>query len=214
MPREIDELRRLLGQTSLTKSDVTSLVVQVRKAAESRSSGPQYPTLWRYCNWMVHPALDRKEYYSLLEDLTDAVLRHKDQPPDSAFFQSITDVIGPKHLRSDFLKFCADFAVPDNFCADDSVWKEFFGMLAACLIDTPIRFQDPATMGKNQKAIYDSVTRKAGGRSFAVKGFWLFCKPTGDAHDVGELWWCLDMIPRSTAIPKVMQLTGKLAWPT
>jgi hypothetical protein len=211
MPHEIRELTRLLSQASLTKADVSHFMVQVRQLIESQAIGPSYPTLKRYCNWIVHPALDRKEYYSLLEALTDAVLAHKDKPPDTASFQAITDVFGPKQLQEDFKRICSAVGIPDVFCTDAGIWREFFGMIASNLVDKPIQFQDPAVMSTGQKAVYDAVRAKAGSTSFAVKGFWLFCK--GPAPDVGELWWCIDLIPRATAIPKAVQLTGKFAWP-
>ncbi|MFH1921467.1 MAG: hypothetical protein ABIP48_16500 [Planctomycetota bacterium] len=215
MAHEIAELKRLVGQAELTKSDVGFLMSRVRSLLEERGLQSKYGVLNLYCNWTVHPKIDRSMVcFRMLERLTDNILKHKDSPPDSPFFAAVTETLAVPQLRDQFIGFCREFSVPDTFCRDADIWKRFFSMLASILIDTPIQFPDVRSMKPNsrEKAIYDSIQAKAGGRSFGVKGFSFFVKETGEGHDSGELWWKVDLIPREPGIARSMSLTGKVSW--
>jgi len=213
MAHETAELKRLLGQAELTKSDVAFLMSRVRNLLEERRLESKYSVLNLFCNWTVHPKIDRSMVcFRMLERLTDNILKHKDSPPDSVFFAAVTETLAVLQLRDQFVGFCSEFSVPDSFCSDADIWKRFFSMLASILVDTPIQFPDVSSMKPKVKAIYDSIRAKAAGRSFGVKGFSFFLKQTGEGHDSGELWWKVDLIPRAPGIAKSMALTGKLSW--
>jgi hypothetical protein len=154
----------------------------------------------------------------MLEQLTDNILKRKDALLDSAFFAAVTETVRVPQLRDEFVSFCNEFGLPNAFCTDDTIWKEFFSMVASILIDNPIQFPDVTKLRPDKerdrkvKAIYDSVRAKAGSTSFGVKAFSFFVKQDGDAYDSGELWWKIDLIPSATAIPKTAALTGKFSW--
>ena len=214
MPHEIEELQRMLQQKKLAKNDVIAFLSQVRNLLESQNLKSKYNVLNLYCNWAAHPKIDASMVcFRMLEKLTDNILAHKDQPPDSAFFAAVSETVAVADLRDELTAFCSEVGVPDTVCSDDKVWKDFFSMVAAILIDRPILFPGASKMKPKVQAIYNSICSKAGGTSFGVKGFCFFVKQAGDSHDSGELWWKVDLIPSEKAIPKTESLTGKFSWP-
>lgn len=213
MAHEIDELKRLLGQSAMTKSDVAFFMSQVRNLLESRNLKSKYSVLNFYCNWTFHTKIDQSMVcFRMLERLTENILAHKDSPPNSAFFTAVSATVAVPTLRDELNAFCSEVGVPDTVCHNDQVWKTFFSMVAAILVDRPIQFPDVSKMKPKVKAIYDSICSKVGSKSFGVKGFLFYVKEPNGSHDSGELWWKVDLIPSATTIPNSVGLCGKFSW--
>jgi hypothetical protein len=56
----IEKLRKEISKDTFDESHVVYILSRIRKYLELTEQRDKHPFLWFYCNWALHPKIDRK----------------------------------------------------------------------------------------------------------------------------------------------------------
>ncbi len=171
MSNALQELRSLLGQTGLSKSDMINIMSQTRIVIEENRLQADYPYLNLYCNWCLHSRLKGSiTCYRILEKITEILVNHN---APNARIHEVSNVISIPRLRKDFIGLFEKFQLATMIFQDRNIWKSIFGIISSIILDRPIEFPGPKQLSKKPKvkAIYDSMHKIATGTDLAVRRF-------------------------------------------
>jgi hypothetical protein len=82
--KRIKTIKEILDQP-MTAGNIRHLLVDTRILLENAGKQKQYPTLNFYCDWILHPVMNRKTANKLLEDVDEVLFKlksHSDRRPD------------------------------------------------------------------------------------------------------------------------------------
>lgn len=223
MERALEELNVLLNKSPLSRSDIVSILAQIRILLESHNLQSKYQALNLYCNWTFHSKISGSIVcYKILEQLTDILLRYDAGEPE--LIARVTDVLLIPELRDEFIKFCNHFKLPSIHFSEQNNWKGIFGLIIYNLIDRPLEFPNIENLLKKRKlsksdqkvkSIYDTIQNKAKGTDLAVKRFsfstydWPDMKDEAILHK-NTLVWNLEPNRENVRIISPLIFMGKL----
>jgi hypothetical protein len=122
---ERDLLTSLLSAPLQQESEVLRFLIEVRKCIEQMEA--RYPVLTFFCDWLVHPTLDRKPAREILKELDTFVAEHI----SSGLFtkgsmDKIAPLIGFLTFRRDLLLFLGEHGLDTELIGNLNRWKLFF----------------------------------------------------------------------------------------
>lgn len=179
MAGTLDEIKSLFRQSTLSRSDIFSILVQARILLEKHNLKSKYQALNLYCNWTLHCKIEHSRIcYIILGQLTDMLVQHDDGKPE--VITEIDDILLIEKLRKEFIKFCNQFRLPAIHFTEESNWASICGIILYNLIDKPLEFPSmkeilkKASLSKKErrlKSMYDAIQNKSKGTGLAVKRF-------------------------------------------
>lgn len=202
MAGTLDEMKSLFRQSTLSRSDIFSILVQARILLEKDKQKSKYQTLNLYCNWTLHCKIEHSRIcYIILGQLTDMLVQHDEGKPE--VITEIDDILLVEKLRKEFIKFCNQFRLPTIHFTDESNWASICGIILYNLIDKPLEFPSmkeilkKASLSKKEerlKSMYDAIQNKSKGTGLAVKRFTLVIR---DIPNTRDQLLCWDIEPSS-----------------
>jgi hypothetical protein len=150
----IQKLNDFLNEHSpVTKEcQVIYLMVEIRKLIEIFNNRSNYSTLFLYCNWTLHPIIDRT---NLLKDMQDLISRIDEsiqaggkfddkQLVPSDFGSSLIEFSSLGRLKENMQAFFNSINLPLSLFEDVN-WGAFRNHLLRVLCEQPIIFKNPST---------------------------------------------------------------------
>jgi hypothetical protein len=131
----VKEISEILLQPIISKNDVGQLLNKIRCLIELENKQAKYKTLFFYCNWIVHPVIDKnKELYSILEMLNIGFAKL----PEGKFYTNVVfDGLRVFDLRIDLIDLFIEFSLPRINIDAKFLLKIFNNLLLK-----PIRYPD------------------------------------------------------------------------
>lgn len=136
----------LKNLSSPSPYEVTYLFVNLRILLEENKSKDSFSTLNLYCNWLVHPKLDRSAK-NLIETLQQKVSEHLESGSD--FNQAMSDVLGISQLERELDEVLSKCNI--STVKQESFWINILRTLFLELIDKPLISEQ---LQKNEYEIY------------------------------------------------------------
>lgn len=200
MAGTLDEIKSLFRQSTLSRSDIFSILVQARILLEKDKQKSKYQTLNLYCNWTLHCKIEHSRIcYIILGQLTDMLVQHDEGKPE--VITEIDDILLIEKLRKEFIKFCNQFKLPTVHFTEEGNWASIYGIILYNLIDKPLEFPSmkeilkKASLSKKEeslKSMYAAIQNKSKGTGLAVKRFTLVL---GDIPNTRDQPLCWDIEP-------------------
>ena len=148
MAGTLDEIKSLFRQSTLSRSDIFSILVQARILLEKDKQKSKYQTLNLYCNWTLHCKIEHSRIcFIILGQLTDMLVQHDEGKPD--VITEIDDILLIEKLRKEFIKFCNQFGLPAIHFTEESNWESICGIILSQIM------QD---IKKESKKVYSGVS--------------------------------------------------------
>jgi hypothetical protein len=134
----IEKLNKHMGKCPATESDVVYALVQIRKLLEQSDEKGSYCWLNLFCNWVVHPKLDKgKAVDGILEVLEEGLTR------TSVFDASTFDrdgkageVLSFDLFRAELVEFCSANELTTLWV--NECWRQFLALYAEVVKDCPL----------------------------------------------------------------------------
>jgi hypothetical protein len=108
--------------------EVAYFLITARKIIDNENLTSKYETLYVYCNWIVHPKLDRKKSTEFISSLLspNLILGKSNREILSNIKKYVNDIFNFKKLKADIEKFVKDKNISINPLLNwDSFCKHF-----------------------------------------------------------------------------------------
>jgi hypothetical protein len=155
----VNRLRRHVQQmidnkTGTSPEDAIGVLRLSRLILEQDKSKAVYPTLWLYCNWALHPEIDKQDLgWELLEEINKGL--RDDVDPINAVCRALR----LSELRAEMSRLFAAKDIPPVVTYSLRNWRQFLGFMLDELTHRPIRF--PANRTGKAAAIFDRLVPHA-----------------------------------------------------
>ena len=179
MSHPANEIRNLLAQPRLSKSDLISLLSHSRILIEEAGLQSDYAYLNLYCNWALHPKIDRMTLgHRILERITEILLQFG---PGGTGIEEVSSIVSVPGLRKDFIRLFTRFGFPTQPFTNVDIWKKVFGVIGLILVERPLTFPEGQDLERNRKAkaVHSAIQTKARGTDLAVREFAFYKEQDG-----------------------------------
>jgi hypothetical protein len=162
MKKSLNEIHTIISLGKLSKSEVLTIMVNLRVFLEENSGKDDYPIIKLYCNWIVHSKINASyDAFKILEMLTDSLILHDNGSESGKWINdAIIEGLGLHKLQLELLEFNKKHPCGFEFVSDFENWKSFASILVYSLIDRPITFPEKLT-NKKYKRIYNDIETKS-----------------------------------------------------
>jgi len=124
---------------SINKENLSFFFTNVRQVIEKENLHSKYPKIHFFCNWLLHPELNRKNTTeSILRDMKEAIKEHRNGKTDIGL--ELSKKINLPNLRLELISFLKDFDIEVGFVKLNSYWKNFESILLHLLLEKPVFF--------------------------------------------------------------------------
>lgn len=138
----IKNLQNFLRSNSRFRNgfDVVYFLITIRKIIENENQEKEYTLLFTYCNWIVHPNLDKA---SSTENISSLISSYIDTSDYRKTLQDVeehaSEIFNFKKLKSEIKKISKDKNLPVNFSASN--WCSFCGLFLKEIESSEIKFE-------------------------------------------------------------------------
>lgn len=126
----IEKLRKEISKDTFDESHVVYILTRIRKYLEHTEQRDTYPYLWFYCNWALHPKIDRKLPLPV-ETMLGDYFRKKDGKQFWDF----------DHLNEDLKEFLKSVELPTDIVETPAIFNRFKSRLLEIYSSTPVHFR-------------------------------------------------------------------------
>lgn len=121
-------------------SNVSHLMSLCRHLLEDNHIQSKYPHLKFYCDWSLHPKLDRSRLtIRILDQISDEL----SSPGPKEYNDVVLELIGLQHLRKELLALFVEFALPTHIFESRKQWTDLVSVLLNLLMDKPLTREIP-----------------------------------------------------------------------
>jgi hypothetical protein len=139
-----EQIKAVLTQVQQTawhnKDAVAHLMSLSRQLIESAGLQGQYEYLNFYCNWTLHPELQRS---AVAQRILDRISDECSSAEVKQYNDIILEIIGLQLLRKNLIDLYTAYHIPTFLFESKSGWKGFADVLVGLLLDKPIRRRSP-----------------------------------------------------------------------
>lgn len=163
-------------KSSTTGTPVRDVLIETRKLLEAEKLKSTYPVLSLYCDWSVHPAIDKnplaREMLDLLNQQIVAAMTGNPQPQADSPHDHLVRAfagIGPRALRRDWGDFHKRFNIKDGVLDSERDWRQLYGQVLQLIGSEPLTlgltFENGAPKADIPKnlALYNTMLTRSGG---------------------------------------------------
>ena len=127
---------------NLTHAEVTFLFVQCRVNLEASEEKDQYPTIFRFSNWLLHSKLSNKgTTRETVSRLAESIEQHLTDSENHKIELILKDIIGLERLRQEFkLYFEVNELIQDRLDTD-SRWHDIASSILTIIAGRPFLFE-------------------------------------------------------------------------
>ncbi|OGZ70255.1 MAG: hypothetical protein A2904_01150 [Candidatus Staskawiczbacteria bacterium RIFCSPLOWO2_01_FULL_33_9] len=129
----VRKLKLALGEPIEKEKDVVYVLAEIRKLLEGNKIKSVYPILNFYCNWALHPEIDKtSSVRSILEKIEQGILSKKYN------VWAVWAMIDFEEFHREMGLFLNKFDIVDQF-GNRKYWENFRTLLVDILIDCPLK---------------------------------------------------------------------------
>lgn len=136
----VEKIKAVIKSPVTSEHQVVYILVQIRKVAERRANVSLGNTLRLYCDWVVHPWLDRKgakEIVKVFDEFRSASIAPGGQRNARSEAQATVDrLLDFSELRAELVEFLTTIGASN---VRDDWWERFAFHLAHVIEDCPVR---------------------------------------------------------------------------
>lgn len=155
-----DIINKIQREGKADDSRVVHLVVRTRKLIEARGLKKKFPLINFFCNWVVHPKIDRSpEGWWILKQITDILIQNAQSEDMRTIIEGVSNTLAPKRLRNEFIELYKDHGLLTYFFDIDENWESFYNMLITEVRDTPITINTRMKKGKQTIELIETNTQ-------------------------------------------------------
>jgi len=125
----IEKLRKEISRDTFDESNVVFILTRIRKYLELTEQRDTYPYLWFYCNWALHPKIDRKLPLAV-ETMFGDYFSKKDGKQFWDF----------DHLKDDLIELLKFVELPLDIVQTPQRFNSFKSKLFEIYSNTPVHF--------------------------------------------------------------------------
>lgn len=135
----IDQIREKINKITSENNifeqekDVVYFCVELRKYLEREKVLDDYPYVSFYCDWCVHPVIDRRSSINKIKKLIDLLETGNGH-------EGMSKIIHWEEFRNELSRVCVKFGFSD-FTVDQNMWDKFTMSLKEVLIEQPIEIK-------------------------------------------------------------------------
>jgi hypothetical protein len=142
------------------------ILVETRKLIESEKLKSKFLTVNLYCDWCVHPQLDREGAANVLLKITAAVNKSFRNPSGASIdilYDGVCPAFAVRDLQKELVTLYSQYGVDTWHLSDAPRFRQFMGAILDIIADRPLCFPpDIASRTGKVRKIYDDVCRLAG----------------------------------------------------
>lgn len=127
----INKLKTYLSLEEYSEPIVVYILVEIRKILENEDNN-MYPLLRFYCNWVLHPKIDR------LSAVRDILNKIAEEHKKGEHGKTDLDFINFIHLNEELKRFFLEKNISTNLLNDREKWRKFKINLINILKDCPL----------------------------------------------------------------------------
>ena len=116
-------------------------MVEIRKVIEQlrlESGSNAYPTLELYCNWAVHPWLDRAQARELVKTVDGLLSKLLNPGLNEEEHARLSDILNFENFRIEATRFLGQQDLPMELCHVDEQWLKFLQNYSRVIEDCPL----------------------------------------------------------------------------
>lgn len=147
MQMKLAVLERLCAKAFTQEGEVLQFMVEIRKIDELHDHPEKYPILAFFCDWLVHPILDRRQAQAVLKGLDDFIERvRQSQRAEQGDIDVIAPLLSFKLLQHELAVFLSEHGLPTS-PVDGEEWFQFLSLYVDQIERVELKSQNPAKTG-------------------------------------------------------------------
>ena len=189
----VEKLNRELTETITSERQVVYILVETRKLLELMGMREDYPQLCFFCDWAMHPTLDRVPAQRVIKLFDRPVVAQRTSPPTLADIQadpdamqkyfgevcSAFDLIGFGGFKAQIEAFYERQKVDCGLLQREEEWIRFLGYYSSVIEDCPLKCQGDAVY------VRTLIVRKVPADSYSTESQVNLCLQWIWVHDDG-----------------------------
>lgn len=155
----VEKLNRELAEPITSERQVVYILVETRKLLELMGMLETYPQLTFFCNWAMHPTLDREPARRIIRLFDSTVVATRTSLPTladikanaNAMQEHLGQICGPFEIagfgvfKEELEKFFDRQGIDCPLLQDQKKWIRFLGYYSSVVEDCPLKCQDDST---------------------------------------------------------------------
>jgi hypothetical protein len=135
----IEKLNRHMASPPQKESDVVYALVEVRKLLEQTGEKETFSRLTFFCDWVVHPLLDKKNAQNVLLELDGRLggydaSRPWEIDPDG----QVHDLLSFRRFWQELNAYCKHVGITDGWTRDYLSWRQVARLYSGIVRDCPL----------------------------------------------------------------------------
>lgn len=162
----IEKLQSELAVPIENERQVVYVLVEVRKVIEQTKEATgrnPFPSLELYCNWAVHPWLDRKPAKELLKKLDSLYSKLFGCGLNEEDHSQLSSILNFENFRAELGQFLNEHELPTELSTDKGQWLDFLKWYSRVIEDCPLvcRSRD-AALEKVDEVVFSKANQGYG----------------------------------------------------
>lgn len=175
----VKQIEQIIATGFLTPNDILALFSKFRILIEGESKQSEYHVLKLYCDWALHPQIDRSDFcIQILEKLSIMLYDHDNK---KVYTEKVQEFVSIAELRKQIVHILFNHNIDFAFILNDELWyKVFVILLVNHLLERPIKL--PQRSKKKYDTIYSDILEKVGNEPLYVVREFAFIKYEGKIY--------------------------------
>lgn len=189
-------LESLLSKKNISRDDIELIFVRIRLILEKLNIKEEYSQLNFYCDWIVHPEINRpNKVIDLILNLNEKILKDFDlkKPID------IPSLIDPNKLSNELNIFFKEILKSNNYRINEQNWPSFFYLICEILINRPLKIPDnPPKSYQDKIEQIKNYSTSSGINKIGIISFELEIADEKSHEPIGTILWKARAIYKNT----------------
>jgi len=208
--RYIKEINSIIENGALSLPIVLFVFRNIRIEMESEKSTSSYPHLSLYCNFLLHPYLERNlNRIKLLNTMADGFIKYDISPED--MISNMYYMCGLYDLRIELLNFSSKFGINKKVFDSRPHWSLVTQAIVNLVTGVKVIAPDVSDEKKYNEYLREPSQRAFASKSknlLAIKSF-CFTEP----RKKNQVCWKIEFFKKQTCIPKSVSMAGNMTLP-
>lgn len=151
LKKALEDIQGILNQGAISFSDLVNVMVKFRIFLEAEGAKKRYRTLSMYCDWVVHPKLDRSSAREIVEFVNDAYLARIQSETAQWISDALIEGYKLHVLHDEIQAFAKEFGLNISVFDMWENWEKFAWALIHELQERPSELSKSKTEEYGQK---------------------------------------------------------------
>jgi hypothetical protein len=135
----IEKLNRHMSSAPKTEADVVYALVEIRKLLEQSGHQDDFSRLVFFCDWVLHPGLNRKEAKAVLGELDERLGRYDaSRPWEIDPDGQVHELLSFRRFCQELQAYCAEAGIAEVWTRDHLAWRDASRLYSEIVRDCPL----------------------------------------------------------------------------